>query len=423
MSRPVDVVVAGAGPAGLTVGHALSEAGYRVVVIEAGRLNRTSKTWLTFGDAAEAHDLGGAAHRWCRRGHLRFYTGDSLTIERRRLVCIFDEVRLLETLATRLLRAGGALRQEESVLGFERETGRRGRLRVATSAGSLCCDLLIDATAGGLDGEVEVRDRCAWYLTYARIYEGCVPRLPLDEVVLLHKGYPRRAAGQWSAPIAEDRYLLGEFDFWPSVTRVEIDLEARRAHLASRLDRYTWEVQDLVDVPRDASYAEFFGAVPLRASPPPARDNVLRIGDSAGQARPFFGISLDQIFEQTAALRTVVDRAFREGDLSGPALARFNPSGEPSKRMNFHLGMAIWQLLHGGPDVLCGRMCSVLDRIDDELKYDLLRTRLDRQQVRAVATHLAKEGFLAQLLRELPLSRLLRLAGSALRSAWYWWRS
>lgn len=408
MTHEFDVIIAGAGPAGLATARALSQRDHRILVLEAQRLFQPKKVWLTFGEVARKHKLEDAVRLWCDRGSLIYHTGGALTISRRDLVAVFDERKLLRLLADQMRNGRVVLRGECPVMGFRRGEKRPNDFSVRTPHGEFFCKVLVDASGGHLQWDSLSGLSVAYYTTYARIYEGCSPRLPLNEIVLLHKAYPGQGTGQWSSPISDDQYLLGEVNFSTRGQISSLDFKEDRADLARRLDFYTWQVQDFVVVPPNAPYKEYYGVVPVWSSPPKPRQNILTVDDSAFQARPFFGVSVDQLLDQADAAATAVTSCFENDDFSAERLSSFTPQQGSIERLNFRFGWLVWRVLEVGPDSIGGKLCSALEKLDESVKYNMLRGRLRPGEISTILRRLKEEGFFRHLNANAKIGQLLR---------------
>lgn len=395
-----DVIIIGAGPSGLAAARDLSTSGIHVLVIESESLFSTMKTWLIFDEIVEPNSLQKAIRLSCSEGFLSHYLGNYVNIKRDRLVHVLDESKLLRLLHNQCSNAYVNFMDRVHCRVAYRE---HNKIVVATSSGSFLCDILIDASGGRLQSPiVKAKSYIGYYYAYARIYSNCIPSHSLSSIVLLDKGYPCRNSGEWSAPISSDRYLLGEFNFTTKPQNNPFKELDHYSNLRERLDFYTWQVQDLVHVPRNAEYVEFYGVVPITRSPPLTDANFIAIGDAAAQARPFFGVALNQIFEQLPEMVKLIKSAFDRGDFSGSFLSKFKPTSSLKHNLNFEFGLIIWRILETMSDGFANRMCGVIQSLDEDTKYNLLRAKLTAEQFLIVVYKLIEELRPGNIFRQIP---------------------
>ena len=307
-----DVAVIGAGPAGSRTARNIAARGYRVKLLEghrrigvpshcSGLISRRTLTEAEIGEEAVLHRVTGA--------YIHTAGGSELALggEEVRAVVI-DRVGGDETLCQQAQTAGAELVQAR-LLQARRENGGL-RLDVLSDgrARSLTAHLLIGADGAhsrvarslGLPGPREK--------VYCLGIEGRL-RLPREEFVHVFVG--RTLAPGWFGwiiPTGGDRVRVG----------VGVQSGDKPINCYRRLsDSFPHLFQNIEP-------CRFYGGtIPLDFAPRSYGENVLLVGDAAGQVKPFSGggIYTGLVAARHAAATAV--SALEADDLSAPSLARY----------------------------------------------------------------------------------------------------
>src|ERR1700722_5330317 len=141
-----DVIIAGAGPAGLSAAHAISSRGASVLVLEQS--HEIGSPIRTSGGSfiAELRALGIPEHLWHPISRVRFVTPANAAIfdYPEPVLCVIDVRRVFQHLAERAIAAGARIRLSTAVAGVVMENA--GITGVRTRDETLTGRLVIDAT-------------------------------------------------------------------------------------------------------------------------------------------------------------------------------------------------------------------------------------------------------------------------------------
>lgn len=303
-STPFDVVVAGAGPAGLALAGEIAARGATVAVVD-GRFGRAwESTYGAFLDEIEGLGLVGCVARsWSRP---LVFTGEAPR-ELGRAYARFDN----EALRGRLLaRAGDATRFLNRVVGVH---AREGGVDLGLDDGRLLrASVLVDATGVGTWlGRSPSRSA---QVALGRIVE--LSRVPWaeDEAVWMDlRGHDDQAPSfLYALPLGGDRVLLEETSLASSPPMAWRVLEAR---LEDRIA--AWGLQVRRTVGHERVYIPLDGGIPAPRGP------IVGFGAAGGFVHPSTGYSVVRSLRSAAGFADALVRGLEGGDGAAAADAAF----------------------------------------------------------------------------------------------------
>jgi digeranylgeranylglycerophospholipid reductase len=281
-SNDYDVLIAGAGPAGLSAAIAAARAGLRVAVFERSKeigypIHTSGGSWI-----AELRELG-VPERFMhpiRTGKLLAPGASASFSYDPPVSCILDVRGLYQYLATQAAAAGAEIfpdaAVERAILQNDQARGLRVRRR-----GDFFAPLLIDATgmAGVVAQQMKLRGPIERYGLGAE-YDCYWPDWPADTIALLFGGLAVKGYG-WIFPHGESRVRIGIGVLHP-------DTQSESRHLLDQLLAQK-EIAGCPVAPHAA--VEFhLGAIP--AVPPLVKtcaDGLLVVGDAGGLISTLLG--------------------------------------------------------------------------------------------------------------------------------------
>jgi len=313
----------------------------------------------------------------------------------------YDEKKFLELLVEQADNNYLTLKPLTEFKSFKKQDGQ---VVVRTNKGFFKGKILIKASGGDLTKNRKFRNKkITYYTTCARIYQDCTPILPLNKVVVLDRAYANSKAGQWSNPISETEYLLGEINFTTSGDITKLKPEADLAQLQERLNKYTWETQKIVKVPKKAKYKEYYGIVPVLRGHNLVENNLIHIGDAGLQTRPFYGICINQIFNQLPSLTKTIITALKKRTIPKKSCLNSIPNKIHSQNLTTEFGLILWKLIETAPHEFLNRVASIVGKLDNRLKYNFLTGYLTRSQLGDILVAILKEFHIKELMKYVPV--------------------
>ena len=351
MRERYDVVVAGAGPAGLAIAEPLAEQGFSVLVCEKapeiGKPVRTSGgSWI-----ADLRALGLPDHLWHPIDSLRFQSANAEADIRwgPGVGCALDVTGTWRYLAGRAERAGATV-----VTGTLARLEAPGRIGLRTPDGSaqVRCRLVVDAT-----GTTSLLARQAGiHQGFERVGVGyerelSAPHYPQDEAVVLVGGVAP-AGYAWAFPRGETRVRVG-------VGVIQPDVEMSPRVL------YEPVADKLSDALADSTILELHaGRIPSDRAP--ARltgDALMVVGDSAGQSNPLLGEGIRHVIAAARLAAPIATSALqRPGVVARERLRRWERVGRRARGRSWPLALR------------ANRYVARLDDGDWDRAVDLLAT-------------------------------------------------
>ena len=278
-----DIIVLGAGPAGLSCAIHCAEKGLRVLVLEQHALGTTQKTWLSFGHALDRFHLSDCVIQNYSRVVFSSYLGNRYECTKEFLFPINEE-RALSLLAERAAKAGAVLRGGEAFVNYRRE----GEIVVIHSEKhAYRARLVIDAMG---------RQSCI--LPSYRLYNdtldmGCLSLFFKNaggfdgDTCLLYDSYFPGSDYFWIVPLGPRHVMAGIF-FFSSLT------SSNCAEKEALLRRYVSNRGI-----HGTEYAKRMGNIPLGNQIHLSVPGFISFGDSANTPLPSSGFSFSRCLEES----------------------------------------------------------------------------------------------------------------------------
>jgi digeranylgeranylglycerophospholipid reductase len=337
-----EVVIVGAGPAGLTAARVLGEAGATVLVIEkdrqiAERVRTSGGTWIQ--DMAEHGVPESMCHPFRR---VRLVTpGSEATFEHADArACVLDVRRVYRHLAARSARAGALLRTGTAVQAVTSENDRPSGVTVRRGDGRselIRADIVVDASgyaarpSRGFGVPVAAR---AYGVGYEEEMEA--PAYDQEEAVFLLGRQFAPEGYAWAFPCGQGRVRVGAGVPLPSSGPGPAEL-ARRLRSSSAHLRGALAGARTVEIHR--------GIVPFSPpSGPLVWNGLVRVGDAAGHASALAGEGIRLAMDAGSMAGLAIVGALNDG---GSASARLPAYERGWRRTRARELRAAWRLHRG----------------------------------------------------------------------------
>ena len=364
-----DLIIAGAGPAGLSAAQTASSLRCSVLVLEQnheiGAPIRTSGG--SFIDELDA--LGIPAHLYHPIVRGRFLSPSKAAVFNYPVpkFCVMDVRGVYQFLAERAIEAGASIRlataATEAILEDGRVTG------VRTRSENLSSKLVIDATGhrsvllknAGLDPGFERFGVGAEYDMYA-------PHCDEDEAVLLVGGRVAPSGYAWVFPWGRHRVRVGVGIIHPDSRE---DPNQFLDRLVSEADRYGVNLKGAQPI------EHHHGLIPSeRFADRFVGDGILAVGDSAGHASSLLGEGIRWAIEAGRMAGEVAAKAIHSGDVSRKALEPFETRWLKRHGRDLRLAHKINQRIAHWNDQKWDDRMDLIQRLTPDQFVEALKTNL-----------------------------------------------
>lgn len=278
-----DIIILGAGPAGLACALHCAEKGLKVLVLEQHTIGSTMKTWLSFGHVLDRFHLRDTVIQNYSSVVFSSYLGSHYECKKEFLFPINEEL-VLTLIAERAVKAGAALRGKEAFINYHYD----GNLVVINSEkNSYCTRLVIDAMgresqilpSHGLGNKVLDMGCLSFFLKNAKGFDG--------DTCLIYDSYFPGSNYFWVVPLGPKVVMAGIF-FFSSLT------PWNRNEKEAILQRYITRKGIAGTV-----FKKRFGNIPLGSQTYMSVPGFISFGDSSNTPLPSSGFSLSRCLEES----------------------------------------------------------------------------------------------------------------------------
>jgi len=322
MSDNYNVLIVGAGPAGLAAGEAVAKQGIRALVLE--RQNEIGYPIHTSGGIwiSDMKMMDIPEHIYHPVSKIIFISPHrQVTLEYNpAVICVADIRKLYQYLATRAITAGAAIRvrhtAEEIILERGCVTGITIKNHISHRI-SLRAAVTIDAS--GFSRHIGVRTelgKAFHRYGYGAEYDMYAPDYPQDELLLIVGNQYAPSGYAWAFPRGNCRVSIGV-----GILRPDCDKDAR-----SCLDNLMRDFPQVADKMEGASPVEYHtGLFPEEGQLERfSRDGLLLAGDAGGHGSTLGGEGIRFALYARQMAGTVAAEAVKARDTSSAFLERFD---------------------------------------------------------------------------------------------------
>lgn len=370
MSHSFGVVVAGAGPAGLTFSRYLAEKGFKVAVLEKA---------ITIGEPR--HDTGGSFPDTLRDhgisedviaqriNRIRFETVTK-TVEKRapEPAIILDRRKFARALAEKAVDAGVELMLNSRVVGAMRRDGKISGVafRNFGVASEAEASLVVDAT--GKEDAVLAREagllKCGDEVSSSFECEFFCKELREPDVAV--HGFGKYASGgyAWIYPTGEKsaivgigrpnaklKELSGDFDFFVK------SCFSKMASGFGPVEYHLCSTPRTIDIHRHAT----------------CDDNLLCIGSAGGYANPLWNEGIRFVMEHAKLSAGICADALEKSDLSKKTLSRCDSVWEKKHGLLWKVIKKYVRNAGHANDDKWDKLLEVIEKLDEETVYNIMR--------------------------------------------------
>ena len=399
----VEVLVVGAGPAGLSAARAVAAAGHETLVVErqptVGEHVRTSG--VTALETTER--LRAPAELRHEVERIRFCTREDevvLDLERRRL-CVLDVRSFYRWLARRAQDAGARIETDTAVTGARRTDMGLVECRLRRSGSQeavMLASVVVDASGyrasvsrqAGLHGGFERFGVGAEYELEAPCVSQEAALLILDEAIA-PAGYA------WAFPWGESRVRLGV-----GLHHADVRDNPRVQLRALHADAGTFGL----DLSGSAVRESHFGLIPAEGrAARVAADGLVAVGDAAGQGTLVVGEGIRTGIRAGEVAGDVIHAALAAGSASRDALLPYERWCESELGRSFRVAEMLNRRLSEFGDREWGSALRVLRGMPADLVLDLLESRFSRRRLLLWLATNPRTAWRSRSLRQAALSR------------------
>lgn len=307
-----DIIIAGAGPAGLTVAGELNDSDLKILLIESGEIKKPQNMWVTWTKSAKDTGLGKSIIHNCK--HTTFTVLNfSRTVDTD--LAMLDENKLIKDM---LKKCSDAKVIEGCRFISYRKAGKKATdgLYVQTSRGEFRTKMLIDCT--GSNGPTAVQDRSrrkniVLRIVFKKYKNFSMPNLKPDTAILFDLAYKEKNKPFFF--VAVDKKKTGMIClnyFLPKDTTISRD------EMERQIDRYI----KLRGV-KGKEIASHSGDEEMFNHQKTYDDNMLLVGDAAGQADPKAAFALVTTIRFARIAAHNIIQAFKDNRFDKRYLKRY----------------------------------------------------------------------------------------------------
>ncbi len=272
-----DVIVAGAGPAGLTVAGKLSKRGIRTLLIEKDRIGKTEKAWGGFLSQLKEESLDDTILNLTTHLKYTHYLGAEIVVNGDFVT--IDSKKLLLKLKKRINKKKCTLIENCELISFNRDKKNK-TIALNTNKGQYTSRLLVDTTgyksmiakSYGLNKKIKYL-QCMGYEFHGQ-------EINEKEAILSEIAFPTpHKTWFWVEPLSKTSAWIGTMNIVEKPLPKEV--------IEEELNKFI-RLKDIKDRRKNRKY----GLIPIGETYRSYFDNILLVGDSAAQALPhgFFGL-------------------------------------------------------------------------------------------------------------------------------------
>ncbi|MCX5781310.1 MAG: NAD(P)/FAD-dependent oxidoreductase [Elusimicrobia bacterium] len=293
-----DVIIIGAGPAGLGSAINLSKKGISVLLIEKEKIGATQKTWLTFDYILQKYKLKECIKNTFSEVTLSCYLGNTFSLKNKSFIYPIDEEKALKLLAQQAIKNGAVIREKEVFINYS--FIKNDYLEIKTTKNTYYSKFAVDAM--GRDSQIlkskglfnnTIDMGCLTYFLEKCNYKN-------EDKMLLYDSFFPGSDYFWLVPHGNKRIMAGIFCF----SQIN-DENIGEKH--NKLKSYLAEKNITGKI-----YAVKKGNIPLGDQNHVNVNNFLCIGDSCNTPLPSSGFSFNRCLDESEILADFIMEYFNK---------------------------------------------------------------------------------------------------------------
>lgn len=401
LSDKYDVVVVGAGPAGLSASQAAAASGVKVLLLEKERqighpVRTSGGTWI---EDMTKYGIPASCYNPIKRGFFNSPKNSAVFNYREPLACVLDVKRAYQHLAFQSARQGCEIALGTGAQGLLKKNGITEGVICTHQGGTRRVEAKVVIDATGLSA---VLARDAGLLTkWERIgvgaeYEAYVEKLDKDTSYLLVGNDIAPSGYAWIFPVGDSRARIGVGVIRPETSESPLEYLSRllKTHSVIR------EMGKIVPVELHQWNVPCAG--PIREF---ACDRLLVVGDAAGHASPLVGEGIRHAMKFGQSAGNIAAIAAKENSYYRKDLVKFQQKVDKEISATYRIALKVQQRIATFSDAKWDEAVGKLKQLKPEEFARLLRGDFSSSNLISL---LARHPFLAA-------STSFRMAMSVLR--------
>ncbi len=388
MINEYDVIIVGAGPAGLSTAFECSKAGLAVLLIEESDLIETEKSWGTFPSTINNYPLIKKAIT-NTANRLKFYGAkESFDSDPTPIKGYFIEQSLMNNAYRAEINKFKNCRILDKTL-YQKAKRKNGYVEVQTSQGMFTGKIIVDASGSYLvvANDLMMPDKKFWLFMcyFLRIHKkdalndyGCV--------VYSH-GVTKTKSGSAAGalyPNSKDYFDIGVANYLKSgqdTGEIKIELKEQMVNLWSFFQK-----QKLIKEGVKIDFKkEFYGGIRVTPRKTICGDNIIIVGDAAGQGSPITGEGLRTgLYYGEIAAKAII-KAIRKNSYNKASLELYPTLCKEKPLFGYDYGSIIQKLLRNNlatpPFRKFQKLCNSNNRHRKKYGLTLIRTLIQNDSI------------------------------------------
>lgn len=343
-----DVIVVGAGPAGLAVSLECAQASLNLLLIEESPLLSTEKSWLTFNDALTDYPLlEKAITNTVNR--LKFFNGVDDYFDSGPTPIqgyIIEQTLMNKAYKEALAKYPNAIILERTI--YQKSERWGGKVKVKTNRGEFNAKVVVDASGSYsvVAGDLKLANENFWLLMCCFIR--VAKKNALEDygcAAFSYGGKQSHLLGTTNAlyPNSFDYFDVGVGDYLRNEQNQESPKDQLRNKMANVWNFYQQRGLIKKDFPFNFR-TDFYGGIRLTRRQHIYADNLLVVGDAAGQGSPITGEGLRTGLYYGKMAGQVIAKAVRSNNFSRHGLKEYAKLCQKFPLFDYQYGLIIQKI-------------------------------------------------------------------------------
>lgn len=315
-----DVVIAGAGPAGLSTAIELSKKKVKVLLLEKGKIGDCEKVWSCFEGQVKKFNLEKAVIK--KISKIRIFSEFGTDVKVRAKIAMFDEKKLLLLLKSRINKKYCTIIENASFIDFERSSNR---VIVKTRNKSYLSKILVDCS--GTNSPIVKKLNLQKNSNYMKFCGVLIENSSIkqNEALVFDIAFDSpNNTYFWIEPIGGKKAWVGTTNY---VKRQNV---IKTKVLEKELGKYI-KLRNL----KGKKTVKRKGIVPLYDNYKTYFDNIILVGDSATQT-PTDGYGLISALENSKIAAKVIKSSIKERNYSKKFLKNYEREWKKKLGVTYH---------------------------------------------------------------------------------------
>jgi flavin-dependent dehydrogenase len=308
-----DVIIVGAGPAGLMLAKKLDNSGLRVLLIEKRKTIKKLDygIFMTFCDTVKKFKIGHAVINQFQNFAVYGPQESAKVCLNKKAFALVDLNRWAEKIRLKCdartnTQIVSARKNKKGITLTDAKNNRYFGKLVADCSGN---SQIVAASLG-------IKKSTIYFRCHTFLLENC--SIPDHKEPSLSADLKFTNGAGWLYPFSSTKCQFGLADFLPCKSKFKKNLRKRAVMMAKYFKPYSgWFKNSKIA-------SEFYKDAPvIQPHSSMISDNFISVGDAGGQSAPFLGEGIRTAFEMAVVASEVIKKAFVKGDFSNKTLGEF----------------------------------------------------------------------------------------------------